>query len=60
MIKLQKKKKARRNNYSENKSYIEFFGQFAKVYAKFFSTIFMLPTEGLFVTREMYPLPERL
>ena len=47
---------ARRNNYSENKSYIEFSSQFARVYAKFFSTIFILPTEGLFVTREMYSL----
>ena len=26
---------ASRNNYSENKSYIEFFSQFAKVYAIF-------------------------
>ena len=47
---------ARRNNYSEHKSYIEFSSQFARVYAKFFSTIFILPTEGLFVTREMYSL----
>ena len=47
---------ARRNNYSEHKSYIEFSSQFARVYAKFFSTIFILPAEGLFVTREMYSL----
>ena len=33
---------ARRNNYSEHKSYIEFSSQFARVYAKFFSTIFIL------------------
>ena len=45
-------------SYSENKSYIEFFSQFAKVYAKFFSRIIILPTEGLFVTREMYSFPE--
>ena len=37
---------ARRNNYPETKSNIEFFSQFAKVNAKFFSTIFILPTES--------------